>query len=88
MVFLWTCLKNVCSLPAVLSDMHMDPEISAQIKRLRTITSVLFACLRQLCFTADDSQPNVQLINDLIGWITCIVSNPWVAISLYPFSYK
>ncbi|KAL5112166.1 hypothetical protein TcWFU_005514 [Taenia crassiceps] len=59
----------------LLPECNLDPELERQIKRLRDITTILFICLRQLTFinAADNGTvPQLELIDDLIGWIICI----------------
>nr|CDS22711.1 ectopic p granules protein [Echinococcus granulosus] len=59
----------------LLPERNLDPELERQIKLLRAVTSVLFTCLRQLTFIDVAETGTVaqhELIDDLIGWITCI----------------
>ncbi|VDK32161.1 unnamed protein product [Taenia asiatica] len=59
----------------LLPERNLDPELEQQIKWLRDVTSILFTCLRQLAFieVADNrAVAQIELIDDLIGWIMCI----------------
>lgn len=66
----------------VLPNIGLDVDLDRQIKLLRSITSILFTCLKQLAFIdVGDSEPipHFELIDNIIGWIMCIVSPAYVS---------
>ncbi|KAM7541290.1 hypothetical protein Aperf_G00000043920 [Anoplocephala perfoliata] len=59
----------------VLQNKNLDTDLGRQIRLLRSITSILFTCLRQLVINDvgnDKTVPHFELIDDIIEWIMCI----------------
>ncbi|VDO04176.1 unnamed protein product [Rodentolepis nana] len=60
----------------LLPNASLDVDLDRQIKLLRSITSVLFTCLKQFAFidagNNKECVPHFELIDNIIEWIMCV----------------
>nr|CDS28359.2 hypothetical transcript [Hymenolepis microstoma] len=59
----------------LLPNISLDVDLDRQIKLLRSITSVLFTCLKQFAFIDagnNECVPHFELIDNIIEWIMCV----------------